>query len=173
MRGYILIVLLCQNVLLHSQHTAQKHMMGHGWATEGCYDGFVMDFSGKDIVISDKPGPRFPNLNCRAHSTICNRYGDLQFSFECSQLLDKNFNPMKGAEQLFSSNSTWTGGNYIQEQGFLAIPIPGFVDEKYYVFYENNLSGYPGSEILKYGIVDMRLENGLGEMIQKYVKFQE
>jgi Secretion system C-terminal sorting domain len=151
-----------------AQNNAQKYISGLGSGLSGCADAFIMEMSDSNATFTDKPGPVFEGSgNARAHMAISDRNGNLQFSFDCVNLMNNKFDVLKGADILFPRLYSGTHGAYPQLQGCIAVPVPGYIDEKYYVFYADNMTGLEGVEKLMYGVVDMEAENGLGAMISR------
>jgi hypothetical protein len=162
----ILVLFLLCTATAKAQLTAQKFITGSGVQSEGCWDAFVMDFNTDPPTITPKQGPVMLHSGCRTHTTISDRNGNIQFFFDNNDLYDKNFNILKGGQSLLPFANNLQPCSKSIEQMCIALPVPGFVDEKYYLFYNDAVEGYTGStDKMMYGIIDMNRENGLGEMI--------
>jgi hypothetical protein len=95
--------------------------------------------------------------NYEAAATISDTAGNLLFYTDAETVWNRNHQVMQ--------NGTSIGGCWSSTQGALIVPQPGN-DSLYYIFTtdcaENNLAGG-----LRYSIVNINLDNGLGAVIQK------
>ncbi len=90
-------------------------------------------------------------------ASICDRNGKLLFYTRGDTIFDRNYNPMpNGGLSLPNLNNTPVSS---QTQPAVIVQMPGS-ESKYYVFINTRLGN-----ILYYCIVDMALNNGLGDVI--------
>ncbi|MBI1225042.1 MAG: T9SS type B sorting domain-containing protein [Bacteroidetes bacterium] len=90
-------------------------------------------------------------------SSISDCKGELLFYCDAQTIWNRNFEEM--------ANGTGLLGNYSATQGCLIVPHPGDCD-LYYIFTQDSKEHYFANG-LQYHVVDMRLQNGLGEVVSK------
>lgn len=144
-------LLICLLFLISSTSLAQEYMRANHW-----YFGYNagLDFSaGGPVAVSGQL------YSTESSSAISDPAGQLLFYTDGLKVWDRNHSVM--------SNGVGLMGCYSSAQGALIVPWPQS-DSLYYVFtldcYENNLAGG-----LRYSIVDMSLNNGLGDVTVKNV----
>ncbi len=107
------------------------------------------------------------DIHGEANATICDENGVLLFYTEGTRILNRQHRIMPNGNNLvpFASVTTYTATTSTS-QGTLIIPVPG-AREKYYVF---SLTSFEQASAnnwgrLFYSIVDISLDNGLGDVI--------
>ncbi len=99
-----------------------------------------------------------------ANASVCNSSGQLLFYTDGTIVWNRNGNIMPNGDYLLPiegpGNNTPTGST---SQGALIMPIPGSYS-KYYVFSLTSFESRPSGQ-LYYSIIDMDLNNGLGEVV--------
>lgn len=105
--------------------------------------------------------PSFIQTSLLGHegtASVCDANGQLLFYTEGDRIWDKNNNLMPNGSNLapFQAASS--------SQGVVIIPMPG-INEKYYVFSMTSIENGNDMGRLYYSVVDMSLNNGLGDVI--------
>lgn len=150
MKKYLIIFFILNVSLVFAQHPEIKRATHwyFGWNAG-------LDFS-NDTVVADVNGAYD---NYEATATISDTAGNLLFYTDAETVWNRNHQVMQ--------NGTYIGGCWSSTQGALIVPQPGN-DSIYYIFTtdcaENNLAGG-----LRYSIVNINLENGLGTVTEKGV----
>lgn len=126
------------------------------WALE---DSIILDFSGASPAISLGGNMHglisFGSSFLESCTSICNDVGELQFSSNGEEIWDRNHQVMPNGNNML--------GHYSTNQGSLAFPDPG--DDSTYYFFTLD-TGLPAiQDGLRYSRIDMRLNNGLGDVI--------
>lgn len=109
---------------------------------------FTLDFNHKPVKISPSP---IPNTITAEFSSISDHEGNLLFCTNSEYVYDKNYNVMPNGE---------TGIYFSKNENSLVIPKPG--STQFYI-----LTGHHNDYSLAYTMVDMSLNNGLGDVSQK------
>ncbi len=142
--GILVLVLLCLFVSVSSsQNEASNWIFGQAW----------VDFSGENIEVKSNG----KNFNNEGLSAISDCGGRLLFYSD-----SENIYARTGEVMLNGSN---IGGHYSSTQGALIIPHPGDCYLFYVFTVDAKESGFQGG--LKYSMVDMRGDNGFGNVIEK------
>jgi len=110
-----------------------------------------------------------------ANAAICNPYGTLQFYTDKCTVTDQDgWPPMLGGEKMtndkYDSIYCSTGGG-LGTQSVLALPWPDSADQ--YILFYYGYAVVPIAVALRpiklyWGRIDMRLNNGLGEVVEKH-----
>ncbi len=138
---------------------------GYGPNTNPTHGLFTMQFKDSTKFKVYKEAVLDMNFS---NSSVCDKAGNLLFCSNGEHLFDKQFNKMKGGENINIDSLTFLS-NTTLSQGSLILPFP---EHKglYVFFYLPQLikpAGIPGSHNVSYAIVDMDKNNSLGEVIQR------
>jgi len=107
----------------------------------------------------------FTNDYIDINAGICSPTGDLLFYFDGKNIEDASFQRMQNGSQVNITNDI---GGFPVPQGGIVLPDPGNPD-RYFLFH-NNYGAYPfgyGVYEVRYSIVDMTLNGGLGAVTEK------
>ena len=127
---------------------------------------------GAGFDFSTSPPTFFRSLAYTAEgcATVCNSEGRLQFYSDGKHVWDRNGDVMRNGDGILGN---WGGAATIGSatQGVAIVPFINDIN-KYYIFtvdcteniYKPRLPGY-----LRYSIVDMSLNSGLGEVVEKNI----
>ena len=143
MKKILLLILLFACLPSIAQNQAANWFFGYGAALE--FD------LGANTLTSINGGALSTNEGC---ATISDGLGNLLFYTEGSIVWDRNNNVMPNGTGLFGDASS--------TQSAIIVPKPNDIDIYYVFTVDNNLDG--SNVGLNYSIVDMRLNNGLGDV---------
>ena len=159
-KQFLLIIFLIAPVCCFSQFTDKFWLVGRHVS---------LDFTSPSPTIN----PIDSNFSALTPGTsICDRNGNLLFYADAGRVYNKkrkvmpngsNFNHGTFSDNYINSN------NYPANKPIVIIPFPND-STKFYVFYENMewyVKGSISPEKLMYLIVDMKLNNGLGDVVSK------
>ena len=151
-----LIVLFCQLTVYGQKETSWWHF---GYKS-GLNFNVLSNVAAQDgTVISDMPepivGPLYTREGCFTVSTYD---GKLLFSSDGSTVYDRNGDIM--------TNGTGLLGDFSATQSGVALPKPGSLTE-YYVITVPAMGGGVGTDGLRYSVVDISKNGGLGTVISK------
>jgi hypothetical protein len=132
-----------------------------------CSQQVLFDFS--DTIVGQSPVSASDNQSLGAASpvTICDRNGNLQLYSDSYFIYNKNFEKIQSGALLSPNYFSYTQGRASSTQQLIILPIPGYVDEHYYIFHSDNgpsSSGWP--QKISYSKADMLKLSGLGEMVK-------
>jgi len=105
--------------------------------------------------VSNQPPPNVM-FGAGSAASIADTAGNLLFFATGFMVYDKNKNPMSSY-----SNPFLLGNSELK-----IAPVPN-QPTKYYLFYINQ-QAFPGNKTLKYSIIDMSLNGGLGDVVARY-----
>ena len=174
MRVFIL-VLLC--LFCHKLSIAQN-MNDYVWISGDAVNTTIIDFTGGQTEIIKTTSDFEMDFT---NSIICNENGELQFASNGCWVVNREMKYMWGLGKSPISKDYLCGDVYLpfdpysglgQSQGAITLPLPGS-DSLYYIFVQavNVIDTDTVVDIyteqLKYAIVDMSLDDGLGEIISK------
>ncbi len=117
----------------------------------------ILDFNTNPPGWTDRQMPVL--LFGEARASVCDEQGQLLFATEGYQVIDRNSNPMPNGVGLSGGFGTTSC-----TQGALIVPIPGQKDQ-YYVFSLTSIENEQNAGRLYRSRVDMRLNNGLGDVV--------
>jgi hypothetical protein len=133
-------------------------------------------YGGINLVFDENGGvdtvytPRKIAFNW-ANASICDSEGNLLFFTNGKNVFNRSNRAMKNGDGLGEEH--WSSGNAML-QGFMALPFPGHTNQ-YMIIHSNwewrNVQEGPTpiAYNLKYTIVDMHLDNGMGDVVEKNV----
>ncbi len=179
MKFYLYVLLICfySNQSLKAQNK-QDYIWLFGFdKSSSPYDlGFAFDFNIKPFQVVEK------NVGIGMGScgtTICDVNGNLLFYTNGCAVLNRNAEIMPNGDNL--NNDIWkdiTGWNdcnygYPQRQDLLILPSPSNRNEYYIVHKTKIFNGYNSDDSLfmRYTIVDITLDDGLGDVVHKDIDF--
>jgi len=150
---------------------AQKYdyiwYLGYDSHDNPAQDGYgttVLDFSYIDRPLATYEPES--NLDFRhTHAGICDEEGNLLFYFNGQNIQDASFGEMPGGGSI---NVDEDNIGYDLSQGAIVLPRPGYPDH-YVLFHEalgTSWFGW-GTYELRYSVIDMNGNNGLGEVVQR------
>lgn len=100
-----------------------------------------------------------------ACATMSDAEGNLLFYTNGNKVWDKNNNIMANGEDLAIGQYYSVYGSSIT-QGVLVAPFPG-TDSLFYIIYLSRNDGWVSTYGLKYSVVNMKLNGGLGDVLEK------
>lgn len=151
LKKYFLLLLFITSLTSQAQGEASKWYFGN-------FAG--LDFSsGTAVPLTDMPKNSNLNLNSEEGcTTISSSSGNLLFYTNGKLVWNKNHQIMRNGQNL--------GGDQSSTQSAIVVPHPS-IDTQYYIFtvdeHNYNYNGF------SYSIVDMSLNNGLGDVGQKNI----
>lgn len=180
MKGNCLVsVLLFLTVSCYGQKEDYNWIMGFNPITTEEPISYRFDFNQSPFLIESDNGVRFDNQN----ASVSNSEGDLLFYTNGCSVLDADGNQMPNGDSLnynewvdiFSVPNCEYG--YIGIQDILILNDPSDEDA-YYIIQKTKIYGGNGvndkdSVLFAYSYVDMTLNNGLGDVVQKNQQFYE
>jgi hypothetical protein len=146
------------------------HKRDHFWISG--YDNFPPHWGGSILNFNDLPvsieamHPIPINVSFTV-SSICDYAGNMMFYTNGQYVSDKTFHIMPGNDSL-NPGAVFNGQygfGYPVPQGAMILPMPGS-HKYYYIFHTPVEYEYYGSPELLYSIVDMSLNNGLGDLAE-------
>ncbi len=147
----IWVILLFSPVYLNAQY-------GNVWMFN---DKGGLDFS----TAPPKPVSSAITAGWEASATMCDAQGNLLFYTDGLYIWDKNHNLMPNGSTLVSLTPPQNGMvTQSSSQGALIVPVPG-QRNKYYIFSLTNRELNTDMGKLYYSVVDMELNNGLGDVV--------
>jgi hypothetical protein len=141
-----MILSLAANLELHAQ-------LGNIWINNGC--SIKMDFNSGPPIITMPTNPGGQEAN----SSICDNNGQLLIYSNSLNVYDRNLNIMPNGDSI--------GGHKSASQGVVILPKPGSLSE-YFLFTVDQAPGVENTTLgLCWTLVDMNLNNGLGDVVSK------
>ncbi len=147
---YVIVAILAYSLLGPPPSRAQYDMV---WAF-----GF---HAGLDFRTSP-PGSFVTEIRtAEAAASVCNRSGNLLFYSDGSKVWNKNHKLMPNGADLTGFGNDFVTGT--TTQGIVIVPAPG--DSNLYYLFSIGGTETRGSGLMWYSMVDMRLNNGLGDIV--------
>ncbi|MFM9947916.1 MAG: PKD domain-containing protein [Saprospiraceae bacterium] len=155
-------------ISLHAQKQDYTWLLGYGASFQQPGDTIyginTVDFS--DLSMRNTAGSQSSELDfIDINAGICSPEGNLLFYFDGKNIEDASFQRMQNGSQVNITNDI---GGFPVPQGGIVLPDPGNPD-RYFLFH-NNYGAYPfgyGVYEVRYSIVDMILNGGLGAVTEK------
>lgn len=156
-RILILVHLLLLHCCIHAQYNLKENSF---WAFGGNY---AIDFSGGTPVAANTP-----LASLGGSAAVCNASGQLLFYTQGDTIWNKNNQVMPNGAGLITPYTSNANGTQ-SDQGQLIVPVIGN-PQQYYVFSMQTVgdfyfNGDPQACRLYYSVVDMSLNNGLGDVV--------
>jgi PKD repeat protein len=160
-------------ILIYLQLVAQKHdyywLTGAGGGTQSGPN----DSSGITILNFNSPnGPEIINdqiINTNftgTNTSICDTKGNLLFYTNGVNVYTKEHEIMAFGSSIGTGGSEW---GYRLPQGAIGVPFPDHPNQ-YFLFTVQNHESLAIGKALYYHIIDMNLNNGLGQVVEKRKK---
>lgn len=173
MKHYLIFFFLLPTLIAHAQIKYDYYWpMGNDQDTLQGVQGIALDFSTRPMQAITRDGDiEFD----RTIGTICDKNGELLFYTNGCQVVDKNHQLMPNGDSLNYNDFYeifWAGctDGYPEKQGLTILPDPAD-DDGYYIVHKpvefefvSMGPNYIGYEHILYSYVDMRLNNGLGDI---------
>jgi hypothetical protein len=183
MKSYLSIGLFfvqCLNILSYSQSHDYNWLVGYGITDDKekpFYGLSLMDFSSIPLSINYIVDKAVPDLLYDFdYLCISDSRGEFRYFTNGCKILNNKYQVMQNGDSI-NPGPIWEGSDgtyYPLRNGTMFLPYPGD-SNKYYLFHKGSFQGgtanfgYLASNVLYYSLIDSRLDNGLGSVIEKNV----